>query len=565
VTASGRSLAAFGALEPAEQVLLDGLSDGRFDLVEGGDLPAPEDPRRIIRADLLRLLILGAPDAPPVHEKGVRVSGAIIRGVLDLEGCRIPRDIGLVDCRFENALVLRSAMIDTLFLDGSHLPAILAERLETRGDVFLRQASVDGPILMPGGRLGGGLIADGATLRRAGSTALDLSNVDLRGDCSLKGAAVTGRIDLGGARLSADLVALGAAIAAPEAVALDAEGASVRGDLLLRHARVEGEARFDRARCEGALDMTGAALSAPGEAAVSLVGASIKGALILREGARIDGLLDLRGATVGAMVDDPACWPGAGDLALDRCLYGGFLAAPADAATRLRWLALQTPGRWRQDFWPQPYRHLSAVLDGMGHNEDADRVLFENERLQRRARRARARGGAERLTLWLRDGFLRVTVGYGRRSLLVLVWLAALWGAGAGALEYAWRAEAMRPNAAVILRGPEWMQCALEQGAILAAPSLADARPGLALAGESQLDCYLRQPEAAAYPAFNPAMFALDALLPAVDTGQRSFWSPDTRTRVGAFAKGVVYLLTISGWVLGLLAVAGVSGLVRSR
>ena len=94
---------------------------------------------------------------------------------------------------------------------------------------------------------------------------------------------------------------------------------------------------------------------------------------------------------------------------------------------------------------------------------------------------------------------------------------------------------------------------------------MAENRPGLAGPGESQLDCYLRQPEAAAYPAFNPLMFAVDALLPAVDTGQRGFWSPDTRTPVGAVVKGVVYLLTLSGWVLGLLAVAGVSGLVRSR
>jgi hypothetical protein len=561
----GRSLAAFGPLGPAEQVLLDGLSDGRFDLVDGGGLPAHDDPRRMIRADLLRLLILGAPDAPRTHEKGVRVSGAIIRGALDLEGCRIPRDIGLVDCLFEDALVLRSAVIDTLFLDGSRVPAILAERLETRGDVFLRQASVHGPVLAPGGRLGGGLIADGATLTRAGAAALDLSNVDLRGDLSLKGASVTGRVELGGARLSADLVAIGAAISTPGAVALRAEGASIRGDVLLRHARIEGETRLDGARCEGAVDLAGAVLAAPGEAALSLVGANVRGAFMLREGARLDGLLDLRGATVGALVDDPACWPGPGDLALDRCQYGGFLAAPADAATRLRWLALQTPQRWREDFWPQPYRHLASVLDGMGHNEDADRVLFEIERLQRRARRRRARSGPERLTLWLRDAFLRVTVGYGRRSLLVLVWLAALWAAGAGALDYAWRAEAMRPNLPFVLRSPEWLQCGVEVGASVAPPSLAEPRPGLASAGESQLDCYLRQPEAAAYPAFNPAMFALDALLPAVETGQRDFWSPDTRTAVGAFAKGVVYLLTMSGWVLGLLAVAAFSGLVRSR
>lgn len=562
---SGRSLAAFGPLGPAEQVLLDGLADGSFDLVDGGDLPTGNDPRRVIRAELLRLLILGAPDAPQVHEKGVRVSGAIIRGALDLEGCRVPRDIGLVDCRFETALVLRSAVVDTVLLDGSRIPALLADRLEARGDVFLRQAEIDGPTLLPGARIGGGLIADGARLARRGDVALDATLADLRGVISLEGAVIEGRITLEGARLAADLRAIGAEIVAPEEVALDAEGASVRGDLLLRHARIQGEARFDGMRCEGDFDVTGGSLSAPGMVACSLVGASVRGALLLREGARIDGLLDLRGATVGAMIDDPACWPGSGDLALDRCLYGGFLAAPADAATRLRWIALQTPGRWQEDFWPQPYRHLATVLDDMGHNEDADRVLFEKERLQRQARRLRARSRLVRATLWLRDVLLRVTVGYGRRSLLVLVWLALLWACGAGVLEYAWREEAMRPNMPFVLRSPEWLQCGFETDQAVQASSLAETRPGLAAAGESQLDCYLRQPEASAYPAFNPLMFAVDALLPAVDTGQRGFWAPDTRTSAGVFAKGVVYLLTLSGWVLGLLAVAGFSGLVRSR
>ncbi len=37
---------------------------------------------------------------------------------------------------------------------------------------------------------------------------------------------------------------------------------------------------------------------------------------------------------------------------------------------------------------------LAAALDDMGHNEDADRVIFEKERLQRRARRLRARSRA---------------------------------------------------------------------------------------------------------------------------------------------------------------------------
>ncbi len=81
--------------------------------------------------NFLRYLILGS-DGYRSHEKGLRLSGAWITGILDLEGCRIPRDIGLKDCHFEASPVLRSAIIDNLFLDGSVLPGLQADRPSKR-------------------------------------------------------------------------------------------------------------------------------------------------------------------------------------------------------------------------------------------------------------------------------------------------------------------------------------------------------------------------------------------------------------------------------------------------
>jgi hypothetical protein len=46
---------------------------------------------------------------------------------------------------------------------------------------------------------------------------------------------------------------------------------------------------------------------------------------------------------------------------LNRCLYGALLAQATDAEPRLAWLARQTPSRWGEDFWPQPYEHLAKV------------------------------------------------------------------------------------------------------------------------------------------------------------------------------------------------------------
>ena len=84
----------------------------------------------------------------------------------------MPRDIGLLDCRFDATPVLRSAVIDTLAFDGSDLPGFAADRLEARGDLLFRSATVQGPISLRGARIGGDLIFDGATLDNPGDRAL---------------------------------------------------------------------------------------------------------------------------------------------------------------------------------------------------------------------------------------------------------------------------------------------------------------------------------------------------------------------------------------------------------
>jgi hypothetical protein len=70
---------------------------------------------------------------------------------------------------------------------------------------------------------------------------------------------------------------------------------------------------------------------------------------------------------------------------LNRCRYEAFIDGPVDTRGRLEWLSRQTPERWGEDFWPQPYEQLAAVFRDMGHNEDARAVLIAKERLQRQA------------------------------------------------------------------------------------------------------------------------------------------------------------------------------------
>jgi hypothetical protein len=557
-------LAAFGPLTRAESLLVAGIGTGAFDRVGAGGVPREGDADRRVRAELIRALLLNRPDMPRLHEKGMRLGGAWIAGTLDLEGCRLPRDLGLLDCRFDSPPVLLSAVIDTLSFDGSVLPGLSANRLEARGDILFRSATIDGPVLLRGAQISGDVVLDGATLSFPGEIVFAAPGLSVRGSFLARGARMNGALSLPGARINGQMDLVGLAVDRPEGVAIDADSVSVTGDVALRLAEIAGTVSLVTARIGGDLDLSGAQVSHPGDQALRLNRTVVEGAFFLREGAKVEGALNLSGAMLGAIVDDPASWPAQGDLLLNRCLYRAFLGSPVDAGLRLDWLALQAPERWREDFWPQPYEHLGQVLREMGHDEDARRVLIQKERLARQARRARAKSRPARVWQWLIDTFVGLTTGYGRVPLRALVLLAVLWAVGAGVFLFTEAEDAMRPNVVVVLRSPEWVLCGVPQGEAVFLPSLGQMREGLALPGQPQVRCFLDRPEAASFPKFNPFMLSLDALLPGVETGQSAYWSPDTRVPVGLAAKRFAYFLTVAGWALSLLAVAGFSGIVKT-
>ena len=562
---SAQSLAEFAELSPAETVMLAGLGTGGFDRLGVGGIPEAPLPERTVRAELVRFCMLGGPDAPRLHEKGLRLSGAWITGTLDLEGCKLPGDVGLVDCRFEAPPILRSAEVGTVYLDGSSLPGIVAERVHARGSLYLRAVQVEGTILLAGARIGGEVVLDGAVLSAPGRLALDAPDIVMRGDVLLRGARCRGGLSLDGGRIGGSIGATGAELLQPGAVALSADSASFGSDVLLTTARIEGRVVFDGAHIGGDVDLDGGRFAAPGGLAVSFNRAVIAGAFFMRNGAAVIGVLSLNDATMDTIVDAEASWPAPGDLLLNRCRYGGFLGAPTDATRRLDWLGRQDPSRWGEDFWPQPYEQLAEVLTKMGHEEDARAVMMVKERLQRRARRVRANRPVVRAVLLARDALLLATVGYGRRPLRAVVWLAVFWAVGVALYAIVAARHEIRPNGLVQLRSPEWVLCGVPTGATLRLPSLDVERAGLAATGQSQLSCYLQQPEAQSFTTFNPWVFSLDALLPVLETGQRTSWSPDTRFALGHVGKLFEYLQTLAGWALGVLAVAGFSGIVKSR
>jgi hypothetical protein len=552
----------FKPLLPAEAEVVATLLTGQFDRLGDGLRPTQPDPSRIIRASFLRFLILGGEDGCRPHEKGVRISGAWITGVLDLEACRVFRDIGLNDCHFEMPVVLRAAIINRLFLDRSRLPGLHAERLEARGGVYLRAAEVYGEVNLEQARLGGNLECDGAIIRNPGERALRADSLEVR-NVLLRGVDLTGAITLSGARLTADLDAAGATIRCAVGVALDSSEIESRGNVVLRSAAIEGEVRIIASLIGGDMDCSKVVVCNSGSSALDLSRTTIKGAFFLRREARLLGTLNLTGAAIATIHDEAACWPKSGDLLLNRCRYEAFIDGPVDAATRLDWLARQSPQRWGEDFWPQPYEQLADVFRAMGHWDDSRSVLIVKERLHRRARRARARNPLWRSLLYLSDGILGATVAYGRQPLLALLWLFCFWLFGVAVFGQAEKEGAIMPNSAVVLRAPEWTLCGMEQSeqrTMLASGQTS----GLAGVGQNQLACFRQRWEASSYPAFSPWMYSLDTLLPVLDMGQRAFWRPNPTKQGGRMAMTYFYVQSVVGWALSLLAVAGFSGLVKS-
>jgi len=247
-----RKLSEFEDLTAAEKQLLAEYASGEFVVIGDGKRPiASAGPDHQIRADLIRYLLLGgcAELAAKVHEKGVRVAGAVITGPLDLQGCESKLDLVLAACHFKDTVTLRSARLGSVIFDHSHLPGINADRLVTTGSVSLDGATVTGAVRLLGARIGGNLDCDGATLtgppdaKGPEAAAVTADGLVTTGGVFLRGATVTGAVRLLGARIGGDLDCAGATLTAREAGqtgqgdAMDLGGARIDGSFFVRGVR----------------------------------------------------------------------------------------------------------------------------------------------------------------------------------------------------------------------------------------------------------------------------------------------------------------------------------------
>jgi len=303
---TGRTLAEFQPLKPAEAQLLDACKSGLLaDL--GDSRPSAESDANTVRANFLRFLALGGSDEAPIHERGTQLSGVWITGILDLTDATVPSSLAIRQSHFDSCPVLnRAEVMGVLSLVGSHVPGLLADGLLCQDDVFLSDGftTTDGVRLL-GAQIGGDLACGRAKLDGKDGAALSADGAVIKGSVFLnKGVSATGTVRLLGAQIGGTLSCGGSKLDGKDGDALSADRAVIRGSVHLTPGFTSsGKVRLQGAHIDGNLQCTGAHLDGKHGDALSADRAVIKGSVFLNKGFSATGTVRLLGAQIGSNLE----------------------------------------------------------------------------------------------------------------------------------------------------------------------------------------------------------------------------------------------------------------------
>jgi uncharacterized protein YjbI with pentapeptide repeats len=323
---------------------------------------------------------------------------------------------------------LHSAKIASQFnLNGAKITGKLEmDSTAIGGDLYMVGTATSpaefGDVHLPGAKIGGEL----ALLDAKVTGTLDLESAVIGGDLYMVGTASPaelGDVHLPGAKIGGKLDLNGAKVAGR----LDMDSAVIGGNLLMSKILLTQKANLVFITVKGNLDISGASL-----AGLDLTGARIAKEMILGSPTDHptwddDASLVLRDTQVDALQDAPAAWPEHVDLeGFTYGRLGGLRDPKVDVSARgsqwfIHWLAKDEP------YSPQPYEQIAAVLRTMGHDEEANDVLFAG------AERARQRAcDNQDIGSWLGQTLLKWTVGYGygRGPFRALYWVVGFVAVG---------------------------------------------------------------------------------------------------------------------------------------
>jgi hypothetical protein len=509
------------------------------------------------------------PDGRALQCSGIRVTGPLSAVASTVIG-----EFSLVAASIDGPMGLRDAVLSNPGGD-----AFSGEGLHAAGGVFCIGLQVTGGFWLSSAHIAKGLDFSAAALSNPGRTAFGAVRTVVDGNAHFdNGFSARGEVRLQDAHIRGQLNLVDATIGNAGATALYADGLVVDTDFLAIDCSFDGELRIISARVATDMVLTGTALvndgntltaegltvgrnvncgsgfSCTGE--MSLSGSSIGHQLVLR-GATLrhadNYALRASHLTVGEDIFADDDFTVHGRIDLSPCRVAGTIALATenidgtvdlsqsradvlqlegkprgrvvltDATVRvlehhpedwpeaggldlqgLTYTSLQPldlpVGRWLKwlrcglpdGYRPQPYAQLATMLRTVGNDRDSRVVLLARQRHRRK-----------HLPLWSKPwGWLQdIAVGYGYVPWRAAGWLGVLWLAG-------------------------WLYFRTQQP--------------------------LPQPPGSTTD-YQPALYALDLLLPVLSIGQRS------AVHFAGPAQAIAVLITVCSWILGITVLAGLT------
>jgi hypothetical protein len=571
--------------------------------VKDADLDDPKHgaawgPGRAIRATVLAELLTGQRASQGGRPRAVKLRGARVTGLLDLEGSTLFCPLLLEDCHFEEQVNLNEATAVVIRMPGCHLPGLTADQLKTTGNLELNRGfTARGEVRLRGAHIGGHLNLRGASLinRRGRALSADLLTVDQNLYC-LDGFTAEGQVRLRGARIRGQVHLSGAELTNPSSGALLADVLTVDQSFLCGDGDpfvAKGEVRLRGARIGGVLDLSHASLTkTDGPDGVALGGEGLNAGYgiwcrdnftahgkINLNGARTGGVLDLNGARL-TNPDGPVlfadglnaeygmhCGRGFtahGEVRVATSRIGGkldlsdaTLANPEGVALNLEaanlaalLLPKQRPdgavnltnarvGAFTDDpaSWPKELQLRGFVYDTLEHGD--------TRRRDRRQRLQLLKRHPGRYTPQIYDQLAATYRKAGREEAARKVAIAKQWR----------RRTAIGPAG----KFANWLLY------LTVGYGYRTWLAGVWLAGLTGLGTWVFSNAYPAHmiatrmhpPAFHAFAYTLNVLLPIVDLGQKSAWQAQGSALYWSWA------LTGAGWVLTTAVVAGLTGVLK--
>jgi hypothetical protein len=321
-------------LTGAERLLWEAFPRGAWVDLGGVDVPAESlrdaigsDSSRIIRAEVISTLLLGAVKAEAGWAAAIRLRGAVIAGRLDLIGASVAVPLTCERCWFDSEIGFVECSVKTISVINSQLPAFNGTRMRLDGILDLRGSAISGIVRLEQAKVTGHLCLRGARVGKAvesGAVAVsasglvvdgvDASCLEARGAIVMPSTTITGSVDLTAAHITCS---------AQQALVMDYS--VIGGKLDCEQILIEGEFRIHNGRVTAMIRMSGARLDNPGGVALSGGGLTAGGGVFLTGGFSARGELRLVGARLAAnLTMNGATFDNPGGLAvnLERATIG---------------------------------------------------------------------------------------------------------------------------------------------------------------------------------------------------------------------------------------------------